>query len=279
MKTRIIFSILFVVFINVKGLAIKDIEDTINHTCYSQTLNAVDTSVIFQTDSSNKQSCSFQTNPSNQDDNWLNRTSVFVAIIGIIIGVFTTMAGYIFSARKESIDLCIDSIKEHVDRIEKDNMGFKKDITKTVDEVKRELMNKIEEINLIKCSVDQKANEIECLAKKQEFQNNYLQRINQYLFSITNSVVDSYGGNDETASSIRNSLYNQYYIVKLFLPWSDSPIDGTEAAFRYLQVNGTIDNIDDLQFIANNDPDERKRKMAIETIGFIKARLMNGQAS
>lgn len=142
-------------------------------------------------------------------------------------------------------------------------------------ESKDELEKYKEDINNV---LEEKIAEINAILNVQKYQIQYLQRINQSLFSITNSVVDSYSGNDETASSIRNSSYNQYYIVKVFLPWSDSPTDGTEAAFRYLQVKGTIDNIEDLQFIADNDPDERKRKMTIETIGYIRARYDSGQA-
>lgn len=158
-----------------------------------------------------------------------------------------------------------------------DNKEYKEGIDKSFYNLKSELQDLIKETKSLGVDIQEKGEKLFDVLKFQEYQNQYLQRINQYLFLVTNSVVDINGGGG-AASGIRVVLYNQYNIVKVFLPWSDSPTDGTEAAFRYLQVNGTIVNIGDLQFIADNDPDERKRKMAQETIGYIKARLMNNQA-
>lgn len=169
-----------------------------------------------------------------------------------------------------------NKIKDNNDRNFND---YKREINERVDVIKTEVFNKIEEINRLDKSVYEKTKEIENLAKIQESQNQYIQRINLYLFSITNTVVDNLSDNDEKAKGIRKILYQEYYIVKAFLPWSDSREDGTEAAFRYLQHNGTKEQIEDLQFISDNDTDERKRNIALETIGYIRARLMNEQSS
>ena len=154
--------------------------------------------------------------------------------------------------------------------------GFReseKDIETFKNKTNNDLNSKYEKIEGMNKSIDEKIETIDNTLQELKYQNQYLQKINQYLFSITNSIIDN-GGNSETVLVIRNSLYNQYYIVKTFLPWSDGPADSTQAAFMYLQFNGTKDNIDDLQFIADNDPDERKRNMALKTISFIRARLM-----
>lgn len=178
---------------------------------------------------------------------------------------------------REYIDRIDDVIKKNQKDMHENLAKNRDSINESVIALEKEFNIKIAEINELKTDVERKTYEIEKIANRQDYQNQYLKRINEYLFSITNSVVDSNGGGDETASVIRNSLYNQYYIVKIFLPWSDSPTDSTEAAFRYLQVNGTIENVEDLSFIVENDPDENKRKMAIETIGYIKSREMNIQ--
>ena len=196
----------------------------------------------------------------NDFNNVLSEINNSFALISIIIGIFGLLIGVLGI-------LGFSNLKT-------DYRVLKKELAEQICEQNNKIQKKNNEIDEILSSVKESTN----LLKQHNYQIEYLQRINQSLFSITNSVVDSNGGNDETASSIRNSLYNQYYIVKVFLPWSDSPTDGTEAAFRYLQVNGTIDNIDDLQFIADNDPDERKRKMALETIGYIRARFGGGPA-
>ena len=196
----------------------------------------------------------------NDFNNVLSEINNSFTLISIIIGIFGLLIGVLGI-------LGFSNLKT-------DYRELKKGLAEQICEQNNKIQKKNNEIDEILSSVKESAN----LLKQHNYQIEYLQRINQSLFSITNSVVDSNGGNDETASSIRNSLYNQYYIVKAFLPWSDSPTDGTEAAFRYLQVQGTKDNIDDLQFIANNDPDERKKKIAGETIGFIRARYDSGQA-
>lgn len=186
---------------------------------------------------------------------------------------------------KEGMDNDIKEYKTRFDDVfkkQKDNMDsdFKKyidNIDKRVIEIKQGVENKVTEINLLKDRVDEKAKEIDNISKEQTYQSQYWQTINQSLFLITNSVVDTNHGDDEKSSSIRKNLYNQYYILKAFFPWSDSSTDGTEAAFRYLQVHGSEENIADLRFIADNDPDDRKKSIARETIGFIKADLMNKQ--
>lgn len=251
MKSSFVFGILFAACINTSLLATNDKKDSINQT--RDTITIVTPICVSQSEISDSNELSSQNSFSNQNDNFA-LYSIIIAVFGIFVGVIITLSTTLFTTRKEGI-------KEFMKSAEK------------------ELRDKVEEINRIRDKVEEKTNEVDNLTNRQAFQNQYLTRINQYLFSITNSVVDSYGGDNETATGIRHRLYNHYYIVKVFLPWSDSPTDGTEAVFRYLQVNGKEENINDLQCIVENDPDERKRKMALETIGFIKARLMNDKAS
>ena len=217
-------------------------------------------------------------------NNNIDLIAVIVAIIGILVtimGMTLAIVGYFgFKDFKketmEHMDSINGDIKEYKKFVSEDIKDYKKSVSDYIVEVKGDLQDRIEEIKRLSKDVNDKAKQVDALAKKQEFQNQYLKRINEYLFLITNSIVDSNGGGGEIESIIRNILYNQYYIVKVFLPWSDSPTDSTEAAFRYLQSNGTEENIKDLIIIAENDLDERKKRMAIETIGFIRAKFMIG---
>lgn len=106
------------------------------------------------------------------------------------------------------------------------------------------------------------------------------EKINRYLFKITNTIVNTYDnstspdGMPPDPESIRESLLHDYYMVNLFLPYSDN----TDASFDYIATNGTLYDIVDLKEIANTDPDERKRNRAREVIGYIKGRLDQSQA-
>lgn len=150
---------------------------------------------------------------------------------------------------------------------------YKDDITNSIKDKEKALQNKINEIDALKNSVGDETKRIEDILKSQLYQNLYLQEINKYLFLITNSLVDNNNNDPKSIQAIRESLYNKYHIIKLFLPWSEDITNGTKADFMYLQNRGTKENIEDLEIIANNDPDENKRKLALETIGHIRAKV------
>ena len=163
------------------------------------------------------------------------------------------------------------NITEFQNNIEK----YKETFDKIKEDIQTQIKHKTDEIKEIQDRVNEKSIEFE---NKQEYQNQYLQRINRYLFSVTNSIVDSKDPNEPQTSIIRNNLYNQYHLIKLNLPWTEGE-DGTEADFMYLKAHGTKDIIDELQYIADNDRDERKRKLALATIGFIQANEINNPSA
>ena len=241
MKFRFMIGLLlfYVLCINVDAFSAIVQSDSIDQIWYNDTTISVETSCLCQAESLSKYDCWHQESYTNQNNN-LTVYSIIVAVLGILIGVITNMAITMYNTRKDGIN----ELKKNTEK------------TKDVIEEKIILMDKIQ--------------------RGQDYQNRYMQRINQYLFKITYSIVEN--NNSEVSafgSNIREDLYHHYYIINLFLPLSES----SNTAFDYFKVKGTIDDIDDLSFLADNDPDERKRKMAIETIGFIKARLMKGQAS
>ena len=200
----------------------------------------------------------------NDFNNILSEINNSFTLISIIIGIFGLLIGVLGI-------LGFSNLKT-------DYRELKKELVEQIDDQHKKIQEEIDVINRIQNDVETRTNEINGILRQQNYQIQCLQRNNQYLFSVTNSIVDSSGGNSERTLSIRNGLYNQYYILKTFLPWSDGPTDSTQAAFMYLQFNGTKDNIDDLQFIADKDPDERKREKALATINYIRGRLENGQA-
>lgn len=201
----------------------------------------------------------------NDFNNVLSEINNSFSLISIIIGVFGLLIGVLGI-------LGFNNLKN-------DYRDLKKGLVEQIIEQDRKIQVGIDEIKTMRNDVKVRTDEIERIQNQQNYQIQYLERNNQYLFSITNSIIDINGSNNEKALDIRNRLLNQYYIVRTYLPWSDGPADSTQAAFMYLQFNGTMDNIDDLQFIADKDPDERKRRIALETIGYIRARFDSSQTS
>lgn len=263
MKLRFIISILFLC-LNTKIFANISIEDTLHQANINQQESVVDN--LNASPGNPSKDYGGLSQASFSDKNWnLALYTVFVAVIGTLLGIIASMS---IAARNNQRD-DIRGFKE----------DLKKELAKQINEQNNQIQERIGEANRIRNDIETRTNGIERILRQQNYQIQYLERINRYLFSITNSIVDSDGGNSESTLAFRNSLYNQYYIVKTFLPWSDGPTDSTQAAFMYLQYNGTLDNIDDLQFIAANDPDERKKNKARETIGFIRARLESDQVS
>lgn len=293
MKSRIALLLLIFVSVITNVFATTEVYDTVYLDCSEQTVTTIISKCSCQTDSSamnnesrmfyadncdsvsvlsdnniiDSDSCSdyvsFATLIVNDFNNILSEINNCFALLSIIIGVFGILIA-VFGL------LGFHNLRDDCRKIE-ENTG------KKIDEQDKIIADKIEEFKELKKSIEKEKEKVVAIQKRQDFQNEYLLRINQYLFSITNSVVDSNGSNDGTSSSIRESLFNQYYIIKAFLPWSDSETDGTEAAFRYLQVHGIEDNIVDLQFIADKDPDIKKKRLALETIGYIRASLNNVQ--
>lgn len=163
--------------------------------------------------------------------------------------------------------------------------GFWK-INKKLESKNNVISKKISIIETTKTSIKE-------LLDSQKYQNAYMQKINEYLFKITNTINDnvlsnpnSYMGaveNSEDRDSstptsstqktnndtIREELWHDYYIITLLLPKSEK----TSGAFDYLKVQGTKNDIDVLKFIAKNDPNKEKREEAKTTIGFILGRL------
>ena len=266
MKLRFIISIFIVVCFNANTIASND---SISNKCACQIerkkafyeISVNNTKVDSDTLSN---SLSYTTALINSLNNNIATENKYFTVVNILVAVFGVAIAFVGIISFFGIK----GFRESKDEIEK----YKKDINNALKE-------KIAEIDRLNKSVDEKAKKISNILDEHNYQIQFLQRNNQYLFSVTNSIVDSSGGNSEETLAIWNSLYNQCYILKTFLPWSDGPTDSTHAAFMYLQYNGTLDNIDDLQFIADKDPDERKRNMATGTISFIRARYDSGQVS
>ena len=250
MKSQFLLGLLFVLCINVNAITTTEGGNSISQICPCQKDcfdNHVESTTVkappIGSDSS-ADSLSYTTalinalnNAITIENNSLTKITIIIGILGLIIAL-SGILGYI---------------------------GLKNDIK----EYKGDIQKKVDELEGLNNAINQKLILINNIQSRQEYQNMYLERINQYLFLITNSVVDSNQGDGKAASSIRNLLYNKYQTINLFLNWSDT----TVAAFMYLQARGTENDIEDLQIIADKDPDERKRKMASETIGCIKTRI------
>lgn len=165
-----------------------------------------------------------------------------------------------------------DKISAGLNSIEEEKGKIREDVFNKVNMYKTDINNLIEgkfnEINGLKQDIEKEKKMIEGILKDQKYQNRYIQRINQYIFNAS-SIVDYDLANKVAVQEIRERTHRYFRLIIVYLPWSDD----TESAFQYLQASGIKEDIDDLIFIAENDPDERKRNKAREAIGAINIRV------
>lgn len=192
-------------------------------------------------------------NALTNENNKLSIIAIAIAILTIIITLFGVVAGIMgiiqFRLLKVSINENTKRVGEELSIIEK----LKEEVNKNLPSIER-------------------------LDKGIKYQNKCTEKINLYLYKITNTIVDNYdnGGPGSPSSTptnskhVRETLLHDYNMVVLFLPYSKRE---TEAAFDYIAAYKTLDDINDLEEIANTDPDERKRNRAREVIGYIRGRL------
>lgn len=141
------------------------------------------------------------------------------------------------------------------------------DIKKDVEKHKKDVGVKID--NLI--------NEAETLKKRnktiekaQKLNNQYLQKVNQWMLKNAYSIANTNGGKSvQSQNSMEESMLS-YYLMKLLLSKDHHEIDG---CINYIKTKGTLNEIEHLQFIVDNDLDKYKRDKASEAIGYIRGRF------
>lgn len=170
----------------------------------------------------------------NTINNLYTRDNIIIACVSLVMLLF----GFIG----------LRSIKERID-------DFKKEI-----DSEKELRDAAEKLN-------KKYEEIE---KVQTLNNQYLQKINQWMLANAYSIADTPGGNTTQGRDLMGKSILNYYLMKLFLSRDKHEIDG---CINYIKTKGGKDEIEHLQFIVDNDIDKYKRDRASGAIGYIQGRV------
>ena len=170
----------------------------------------------------------------NTINNLYTRDNIIIACVSLVMLLF----GFIG----------LRSIKERID-------DFKKEI-----DSEKELRDAAAKLN-------KKYEEIE---KVQTLNNQYLQKINQWMLANAYSIADTPGGNTTQGRDLMGKSILNYYLMKLFLSRDKHEIDG---CINYIKTKGGKDEIEHLQFIVDNDTDKYKSDRASEAIGYIQGRI------
>lgn len=167
-------------------------------------------------------------------NNLYTRDNIIIASVSLVLLLF----GFIG----------LRSIKERIE-------DFKKEI-----DAEKQFRNEAEKLN-------KKFEEIE---KVQTLNNQYLQKINQWMLSNAYSIADIPGGNTTIGRDMMEKSILNYYLMKLYLSNDKHEIDG---CINYIKNKGGENEIEHLQFIVDNDPDKYKCDKTSMAIGYIKGRI------
>lgn len=167
-------------------------------------------------------------------NNLYTRDNIIIASVSLVLLLF----GFIG----------LRSIKERIE-------DFKKEI-----DAEKQFRNEAEKLN-------KKFEEIE---KEQTLNNQYLQKINQWMLNNAYSMADTPGGDTTQGRDLMGKSILNYYLMKLYLSNDKHEIDGCNS---YIKNKGGENEIEHLQFIVDNDPDKHKRDRASEAVGYIKGRI------
>lgn len=113
---------------------------------------------------------------------------------------------------------------------------------------------------------------MQILEKTQVMQGLYFKKSIEFLYMISSNLLEK-----DDNDSLRNSLYHDLQIMMLYRYeiYKDKHESATilhqkKAALDYLKDHPQKDDISDLEYVAQNDPNAEIRRRAIEVIGVIK---------
>lgn len=174
----------------------------------------------------------------NAVNNIITWTSIMIATLTLFIGL-CGFFGY-------------HQIKQNMEKNAIEN-------TKIVD-------NKIEELNKKKKEIDKYISLTQTILEKTNIQEKYMYKANQYLYEaldkIANQIEDT-----KTANAILNEILHNFQVTNLY----SSKGKKVFAALAYLQANGTLEDIEHLEFYSSlNGNSDSNSAWAREIIGVIK---------
>ena len=187
----------------------------------------------------------------NAINNLYARDNLIVAIISLTVVVMGFWGVRSFKTAREELS---DITKEQGSLIERYGNEVNQTIA-TLNEEAKNLKEKYEEIE-----------------KKQSLNNQYMQRINQWMLYNANAIAETAGGGSNTSRDLMAQSQVYYYLMKLFLTDDQHGIDG---CINFIKTKAGQEEIEHLKFIVDNDTNVYKKQKAGEAIGYIRGRITN----
>ena len=169
-----------------------------------------------------------------------------------------------------------DKQESSIEKSNKSNEDFKNEIKKLIEEVQKEQASSIENINknieVFKNEINNRVSTIESFSNSMVAQARYFNKSIDFLYFVSSTIIEKV--ND---ASLRDILFHDFYINSLFQydfdPDSNESktiLHRKKAALEFLKDKGTLEDIKDLETIAENESNEEIIRKVQELIGIIK---------
>lgn len=189
----------------------------------------------------------------NEIDGMINDAILILTIISIFIALAIPIAGFFgfHSIGKVKTEI-IKDVNEHKTKVEKE-----------LEKSQNEIENWKNEAKILK-----KKNET--IEKVQNLNNQYLQKVNQWMLNNAYTIANTDGGKSAQSQNLMEESMLNYYLMKLYLSKDQHEING---CIDYIKTKGGTEVIEHLKFIVDNDTDKYKRDKTSEAIGYIRGRF------
>lgn len=197
----------------------------------------------------------------NSVNNVLTSGSILVAILTLFIALVGIFAYH---------DLKTD-VNGIIEKEKTENYKFKASITKRIEGTESDINDFNNANEVFKDEIKNKIIEIESFKSSMIAQARYFNKSIEYLYMVSSNLIEK-DGNKE----LRNLLYRGLNIIALYQnelnDYNGKPEDiilEKIEAIENLKDIGTLDDIKDLEIIAQNEPNEEIKRKVQELIGII----------
>jgi hypothetical protein len=203
----------------------------------------------------------------NTINNILTWSAVMLAVLTLIVALFEIL-GYLrnqneIKRNEKIVDKKIIEINETINhKVIEINDALGNNI-KSNDKI---ITDKIQAINAKEQELNDCILQSKAISERLSGQEKYVNKTNQYLYEaldkIANQIPDA-----NIAKVIMKEMLHNYQVTNLY-----SSTDSKFATLAYLQQNGTMNDIEHLEYVSYYDSNELNKEWAREIIGIIKHR-------
>jgi uncharacterized protein YneF (UPF0154 family) len=144
---------------------------------------------------------------------------------------------------------------------------IRKDMKENIEKNDKIISDKIQEINEKEQKFNDCITQVKVISEKLNGQEKYMSKTNQYLYEALDEVANQIS-DVKIANHILRKMLHNYQITNLYSTDSNKKY----AALAYLQENGTLEDIEHLDYFSNCDLDEPNKIWAREIIGVLRHR-------